>query len=123
MIQFPINQPPKVGVYKALLIQSGTNDPTAQVWQNTLPKGSTIEWTRADVGTYQGLITNVTDQNSRVWATLTQTAANGKTVTVVPLIPNSVIVYQVDPNTFEGADEININIEINLISSNINNLS
>ena len=42
-------------VYTAILTQSGTDDPTATVLENTL--GGTVVWTYVDVGTYLGTLT------------------------------------------------------------------
>lgn len=43
---------PGVKIYRALLTQSGTSNPTAVVLENTL--GAAIDWVRLDVGSYEG---------------------------------------------------------------------
>ncbi len=44
-----------VKVYRALLVQSGTNNPTTEILENTL--GGTLVWVRNDVGEYVGSLT------------------------------------------------------------------
>lgn len=58
---------PAVKEYIALLTQTGTADPTAEILKNTL--GETIVWTRTDVGEYVG--TKASDfDNTKTWATI-----------------------------------------------------
>ena len=48
-------------VYKALLTQGGSDDPTAVVLENTL--GGTIIWTRNDIGKYTGTLVGAFPEN------------------------------------------------------------
>lgn len=48
-------------VYKGLLVQSGTSDPTVTVLENTL--GGTVVWARTGVGTYTGTLTGAFPAN------------------------------------------------------------
>ncbi len=57
--------------YIALLNQTGTNDPTATVLENTL--SSVITWTRSALGEYEGTLTaEFTDNKTFVLITITQ---------------------------------------------------
>lgn len=56
-----------VKVYRALLSQSGTNDPTAVVLEDSIGSGAgTIVWTRTGSGTYLGTLTGAFP-SGRVW--------------------------------------------------------
>lgn len=45
------------GIYKALITQAGSNDPTVIEMENTLlPSGASIVWTRDIAGTYTGTL-------------------------------------------------------------------
>jgi len=48
--------------YHAILSQSGTSNPVANVQKNTLPGGA-IAWTRTGVGEYQGVLTGAFIEN------------------------------------------------------------
>lgn len=59
--------PTGVKVYRALLTQTGTDNPTAIVLENTL--GGTVVWTYNLEGNYRGTLTNAFPQ-SRTWANM-----------------------------------------------------
>lgn len=56
---------PLYKVYTALITQSGTNDPTATVLENTL--GGTVVWTYSDVGNYLGTLTGAFTSNTLIF--------------------------------------------------------
>lgn len=68
-------------VYTALLSQTGTNDPTATILENTL--GEAIVWTRSSVGAYVGTLTQslFTDDKTAIILTASPTGIiiNGRT--------------------------------------------
>lgn len=57
-----IDKQPDIKVYTAILSQTGTNDPTATVLQNTL--GGTVVWTHQGTGVYHGTFIGITMQNT-----------------------------------------------------------
>lgn len=61
-------------VYRALLTQSGENDPVATVLENTL--GGTVIWTRIDYGRYEGFLENAFQSGKVVYTFSAQVYGN-----------------------------------------------
>ncbi len=72
--------------YRANLSQSGTNNPVATVFENTL---GAIVWNRSDVGVYVGILVNAFP-DGKTWATISRTSFS--TTTIFPEDPSTITV-------------------------------
>jgi hypothetical protein len=72
--------------YRANLSQSGTNNPVATVYENTL---GNIVWNRSDVGVYVGILVNGFP-DGKTWANISRTSF--QTTTIFPEDPSTITV-------------------------------
>lgn len=77
---------PKYKVYTALLTQTGTNAPTAEVLENTL--GGDIVWIRDDVGYYIGEFSGISPTKTTVIVGNSTTAFQQDAVLIVTGVSN-----------------------------------
>jgi len=82
-----INTPPLYKVYTALIQQSGTNNPTAIVLQNTL--GGLINWTRNTQGVYTGTLAGAFTTDKTI---LLNGGSSNTSISIYSTNPNSIII-------------------------------
>jgi hypothetical protein len=87
--------------YVALISQTGTNDPTVSILENTI---GDIVWTRLSSGVYQGVLFNAFIDDFKTYLTINQTLQNLGGVNYITWFDGSTIQIDTLDNTFTNSD-------------------